>query len=173
MKRPGIASTVWFLAFVGAILFRQAPGVALRDNDIVFAPKNFADIGQSVVGISGTLTGDDLGYKNNTTVVYCEKGRKEGFFYSIEQIGHNQIGRLDYPGTYPITTWNAYEVIATENVSDWNCGKTTITLQRKRQTAVWVEEPVNQARADCKDAETRIYKWTIEDSPGWKAVMGK
>jgi hypothetical protein len=64
-----IASTVWFLAFVGAtiLLFRQAPGVALRDNDVVFAPKNFADIGQSVVGISGTLTGDGLGYKNNTT----------------------------------------------------------------------------------------------------------
>ena len=105
MKRPGIASTVWSLAFVGAtiLLFRQAPGVTSRDNDIVFAPKNFADNGQSV-GSSGTLTGDGVAYKNNTTVVYCEKDRKECFSYSIEQIGHNQIGRLDYPGTYPITT---------------------------------------------------------------------
>jgi hypothetical protein len=113
MKRPGIASTVSFLAFVGAtiLLFRQAPGVASRDDDILFASKNFADSGQSV-GISGTLTGDGVGYKNNTIVVYCEKDRKECFFYSIEQIGHNQIGRLDYPGTYPITTWNAYEVQA-------------------------------------------------------------
>ena len=118
MKRPGIASTVSFLAFVGAtiLLFRQAPGVASRDDDIIFAPKNFADSGDQWVGISGTLTGNGVGYKNNTTVVSCEKDRKECFFYSIEQIGHNQIGRLDYPGTYPITTWNAYEVIATENV---------------------------------------------------------
>jgi hypothetical protein len=100
MKRPGIASTVWFLAFVGAtiLLFRQAPEVASRDDDILFAAKNFADSGQSV-GISGKLTGDSGAYKNNTTVVYCEKDRKECFAYSIEQIGHNHIGRLDYPGT--------------------------------------------------------------------------
>jgi hypothetical protein len=100
MKRPGIASTVWFLAFVGAtiLLFRQAPGVASRDDDILFAPKNFVDSGDQWVGISGTLTGDGVAYKNNTMVVSCEKDRKECFFYSIEQIGHNHIGRLDFRG---------------------------------------------------------------------------
>jgi hypothetical protein len=46
--------------------------------------------------------------------------------------------------------------------------------QRDLRTAVWVEEPVNQpvnqGVAFCKDADMRIYKWTIEDSPVWKAV---
>jgi hypothetical protein len=99
MNRPGIASTVWFLAFVGAtiLLFRQAPGAASRDDDILFAPKNFADSGDQLVGISGTLTGDGVAYKNNTMVVSCEKDRKECFTYSIEQIGHIQIGRIRGP----------------------------------------------------------------------------
>jgi hypothetical protein len=112
MKRPGIASTVWFLAFVAVsiLLFRQVfPSNERRDDDIMFAPKNFADSGQlgfeGSVGISGTLTGDNVG--NNTTVVYCEKERKECITYSVEQIGHNHIGRLDYPAIYPITKWNA------------------------------------------------------------------
>jgi hypothetical protein len=175
MKRPGIASTVWFLAFVAVsiLLFRQVfPSNERRDDDIMFAPKNFADSGQwgfeGSVGISGTLTGDNVG--NNTTVVYCEKERKECITYSAEQIGHNHIGRLDYPAIYPITKWNAYEVVAVEDVAHapWHCRKTTITLQRKTQTAVWVEEPINQAAAGCKDASTKIYKWTIEDHPSWK-----
>lgn len=46
MKRPGIASTVWFLAFaaVSIVAFRQTVGVASnekRDDDILFAPENF------------------------------------------------------------------------------------------------------------------------------------
>jgi hypothetical protein len=44
MKRPGIASTVWFLAFVGVsiLLFRQVFGVNStdkRDDHLIFAPK--------------------------------------------------------------------------------------------------------------------------------------
>lgn len=178
MRRPGVASTVWFLAFVAvsALLFRQVPGVTSdrAADDIVFAPKNFADSGQrgfeGSVGISGTLTGDGVAYKNNTTVIYCEKDRRECVTYSVEQIGQNHIGRLDYPDIIPITTWNAYEVIATQEVFSWSCRKATITLQRKNETAVWVEEPVNHSAAGCKDAETAIRKWTIENHPRWKAT---
>jgi hypothetical protein len=96
MKRPGIASTVWFLAFVAVsiLLFRQVfPSNERRDDDIMFAPKNFADSGQwgfegsvGISGISGTLTGDNLGNKNNTTVVYCEKTQRM----------HNVLSRTDW-----------------------------------------------------------------------------
>jgi hypothetical protein len=171
MKR---SSTIWFLAFVGmsSLLFRQAPGVDGPDN-IIFAPKAFFDSDRDDgVEISGTLTGDGLTYfKNNTVVVACWKDRRECLTYSIEQgFGSNQLGRLSSPIIYPITAWNADEVIATEDVSVLHCRKTTITLVRKRQSAVWVEEPINQARAICKDAETKVFKWTIEDPPVWKGM---
>ena len=88
------------------------------DDDITFAPKNFFELGDDSVGISGTLTGDDLAYKNNTRSVLCMKERKECYVSSIEQIGDHQIGRLDYVSIYPITKWSTYEVTAAEELSE-------------------------------------------------------
>jgi hypothetical protein len=176
MKRPGIASTFWFIAFVAVsiLLFRESPWIASNENqDIVFGKKVYYDSGQTTgdgfVYITGSLTGDGVAYKNNTVMVACYKDRKECLFSSIGQIGHNQIGRLDWPTEYPITTWNPYEVIATGNYAV-NCRKVTISVVRKTETAVWVEEPINQARAECKDANTKLYKWTIEDSRFWNSL---
>jgi hypothetical protein len=101
-------------------------------------------------------------------VIVCYKDRRECLTYSIEQIAPNQMGRLRSPLIFPVTAWNAYEVIATEDTSALDCRKTTITLQRKRQSAVWVEEPINVARAACKDYATKVYKWTIEDPPAFR-----
>jgi hypothetical protein len=66
------------------------------DDDITFAPKNFYD-NDLAVAISGTLTGDDISYKNNTHSIWCIKDREECLIASIEQIGEKQIGRLAYP----------------------------------------------------------------------------
>jgi hypothetical protein len=165
MKRAHI-TTVWPLACATVcIVVLQSDGIAAPADDIIFAPKAFFDDRDSVQ-ISGTLTGEDVPYKNNTVVVDCWKDRRECLTYSIEQVGRNQVGRLHGPIIYPITAWNAYEIIATEDVGPLDCRKTTITLQRKSKSAVWVEEPINVGRAACKDFTTKVYKWTIED-PAW------
>jgi hypothetical protein len=162
-------SLFWVIVF----LFLQQSAWSAEDDDLIFAPKNFADFGDSVVGISGTLTGDGIGYKNNTYAIACYKERRACFISSIEQIGARQIGRMDYPYSYPIVKWDAYEVIAAEEPSMFGCNKATITTVRKRETALWVREPINQTRPECKDSDTRFYKWTIEDSLGWKRMHGK
>jgi hypothetical protein len=96
------------------------------EQQIIFAAKSFYDNGKTtdsgIVYIAGTLTGEDLGYKNNTTAVVCYADRME-------------------------------------------C--------RKSETAVWVTEPINQSRAQCKNSNTKILKWSIEDSPAWKAMFHK
>jgi hypothetical protein len=143
------------------------------DDDITFAPKNFFELGDDSVGISGTLTGDDLAYKNNTRSVLCMKERKECYVSSIEQIGDHQIGRLDYVSIYPITKWSTYEVTAAEELSDFGCSRTTITITRKSQSALWLEEPVNQARPHCLKSYGKVRKFTIEDSLRWKRMNGK
>jgi hypothetical protein len=165
MKRAHIVRVLACVALSMAF-FQPDAGAA----DIVFATKAFFDYPDGSVQISGTLTGDDVPYKNNTVVVDCYRDRRECLTYSIEQIAPNQVGRLHGPIIFPITAWNAFEVIATEDASVLDCRKTTITLERKRQSAVWVEEPINQARAACKNSTTKIYKWTIEDPPAWKAM---
>lgn len=142
------------------------------DDDIVFAPKNFADTDMAV-GISGTLTGDGLAYKNNTRSIFCIKDRGECLIASIEQIGDHQIGRLDYPYAMPITRWTASEIVAADEPSDWSCIRTTIFLQRKTQTALWVQEPTNTAKPQCKTADSNARHWKIEDSLGWKRIHSK
>jgi len=142
------------------------------DDDILFAQKNFAD-GGLAVGISGTLTGDGVMYKNNTRSISCIKDKGECIIASIEQIGDHQIGRLDYVYTMPITRWTELEIVAADEPNDWSCVRNTVFLQRKAETALWVQEPTNTAKPQCKTADSNVRHWTIEDSLGWKRLHGK
>jgi hypothetical protein len=89
----------------------------------------------------------------------------------VEQIGRNQIGRMQNPGAYPIVKWNDYEVVAQEDTTMFDCYRLTFTIDRKHEALLWVEEPTNQTKPSCKDADTSIRKYTIEDSPGWKKMF--
>jgi len=142
------------------------------DDDIIFDNKHFHDFGYSI-GISGTLTGDGLAYKNNTYSSFCVKDRQECLIASIEQIGERQVGRLDYAYSIPIIQWNADEVIATQEASDWSCWKTTITITRKTETVLWVEEPINRSRSQCQISDGTVKTYTIEDSLGWKKLQSR
>jgi hypothetical protein len=155
-----------------ALLTAQLAGAA-ADDDIVFAPKNFADQGDEFVGISGALTGTDIAYKNNTYAIACFKGRKECLVTYIEQIGPNQIGRIEYPYSYPVVSWTAAQVVASEEASTYGCSRVTITITRKTETALWVEEPVNQSTPQCAKSDGRVRKYTVEQSIGWKRLNGK
>src|SRR5215475_6267659 len=115
------------------------------DDDIVFAAKLFIDLPyDGSVAISGTLTGDGVGYKNNTISISCFKDRGECYIASIEQIGHNQMGSMHSVDIFPITKWSADEVVAIQDVMD--CTRLTIVLERKSQTALYAREPINQTR---------------------------
>jgi hypothetical protein len=141
-----------------------------QDDQLIFAPKNFYDSKQAgefgLVAISGTLTGKGLA--NNTYAVSCYGRYKSCFVANVEQIGHDQIGRMDNPSDYPIVKWTEYEVIAQEEPTLSGCFRVTMTIDRKREELLWVEEPINQTKPSCKDADTSIRKYRIEDPPRWK-----
>lgn len=142
--------------------------------DIVFAHKVFAqggeELGYGFVTVSGTLTGKGLAYPNNTYAVSCLKQYNACFVSNVEQIGRNQIGRMENPFAYPIVKWTSDEIIAE---GAWSlCFKVTITIDRKAESLLWVEEPINQTKPNCKDANTTIRKYSIEDSPRWKKMSG-
>jgi hypothetical protein len=145
-----------------------------EDNQLVFAPKNFYDSGMNgefgSVYISGTLTGKGLGYPNNTYAVSCYMRHKACFVAYVQQIGREQIGRMQNPADYPIVKWNDNEVVAREEPSLSGCYRVTMTIDRKLKTLLWLEEPINQTKANCRDSDTNIQKYTIEDSPQWKKI---
>jgi hypothetical protein len=125
------------------------------------------------VAISGTLTGKGLAYPNNTYVVSCNKEWKACFVSFVEQIGHNQIGRMEYPYPYPIVKWNNSEIIAQEEPNLFGCFRVTITIDRPSKALLWLEEPINQTKPNCKNADTNIRKYSIEDSLAWQAMRKK
>jgi hypothetical protein len=139
---------------------------------IIFAPKSFHDsatIGlEGYVYASGTLTAPGLAYENNTVALSCASDRMECLMVSIDQIGPRQVGRLESPKIYRVVKWTESEIVAEEDSTLVDCRKTTISIVRKTEIVVGVEEPINQTAATCLNAKTDILKWTIED-PFWKA----
>lgn len=138
--------------------------------DIIFGRKTFVDdpeILGGFVSISGTLTGDGLAYNNNTVNISCYRDRLECWASKIDQIGLNKIGDLHPPNVFSIGIWTAAEIGADNGI---DCPRITITLDRKTQTATWVQGVIN-GNNDPKDnpctyPDKQIYKWTIED-PLW------
>jgi hypothetical protein len=161
----------------GAMRLMAASRQPFDSNEIVFAEKAFSDSRQvqqdSWVAISGTLTGDGLAHPNNTYTIGCFRDLHECRVASIEQIGPNQIGRMEIPLALPIVKWETQEVVAGDEPSKVECSRATITIERDQGTLLWVEEPVNQTRPSCKRSDAKIAKYTIEDSPGWKRIFDK
>jgi hypothetical protein len=169
----GNQGKIWLAAGL-AILIASFPksGFAASDDsaEIIFPAKSFYDsaqpTGDGYVYITGRLSGDGIGYRNNTISVSCYQDRNECFSSTIEQIGPNQIGRLDSPTIFDITKWDANEVSATEGNEATDCQRTTIIIARKTEKLRWIAEPMNQSRlSSCKDAGDKTYNWTIESPP--------
>jgi hypothetical protein len=164
--------------FIVPLVTRYSREEAVRQGDqIVFSPKAFLDSetipalrGQipPFVNISGTLTGDGVDYPNNTNNIICHKDSKICLVSSIEQIGFNQVGRIASPESYDIKKWDSDKIIATRGDP---CDDVTITILLRSEVVAWVREPIRQPSALCANPSTKIYKWTIENSPGWGRIM--
>jgi hypothetical protein len=132
------------------------------DQDIVFPIKTFLST-DAFVAAKGTLTGDWLAYKNNTFSILCLP--EECIVADVAQIGPKLISSINGPVTYPVIRWNKDEVVAQD---DALCTRITITFDRKSQTVLWVETPINQTEIACKNADDTVRKATIEASLYWR-----
>jgi hypothetical protein len=166
-----VGLAIGLLSGAGAMIYLEERNKDTSEMAIIFAKKLYYDT-PDVVTVSGTLTGEGLGYPNNTYSIGCFKDRKECWMTSVQAIGGLQIGRMDSPYAYDVHKWSAYEVVAGDD-GTFGCTKTTITIDRKSQRVLWVEEPVNQTQVMCAKSENRIRKYTIENSPGWTKIFGK
>lgn len=184
-KRTETRSNIALLAIPISVIAISAPFVvrfmtpysrvepARHSDQIVFSPKAFLD-SETIpafrgrippwVNISGTLAGDGIDYPNNTYNITCRKESRICQVSSVQQIGPNQVGRLDSPTSYDIKKWDSDEIIATGGDP---CNDVTITIWLRSEVVAWVREPIRQPSALCANPSTKTYKWTIENSPGW------
>lgn len=162
---------VGFVGGAAAILYLQQGNKETGEMSIIFAKKLYYE-NSDLVTVSGTLTGPGQAYPNNTYSIACFKDRKECWMTYASAIGRQQICRMDAPWVYDVRKWSDYEVVAGEDGA-FGCSKTTITIDRKSEQVLWVEEPVNQTQVMCAKSENKTRKFTIENSPGWDKIFGK
>lgn len=141
---------------------------------ILFGRKRFNELpwdgGDGAVFVSGTVTGNGVAYESNTVGVYCTRRAMECLIIDVWQVGPKQVGDLNVPLSYRVIMWDADIVVASSEAL-FPCRRETISLVRKTKTVVWVNEPINQSDAACADVDSEVNKWTVEDSPGWSAML--
>jgi hypothetical protein len=153
------APLVWLIA----PQFRSASQQERYDEEIVFPIKTFVGT-KEYVAAKGTLRGDWIAYKNNTYSFYCDF--EECIVASVEQIGPKLVSSIDGPLTYPVRRWTKEDDVVAED--DALCARITITLDRRTQTVLWVETPINQTALACKNADDSVRKATLESSLYWR-----
>lgn len=122
---------------------------------------------QTIFTASGTWTGDGVGYKNNSNRIICYQKDMICTVQSIEQIGENQVSSIDYPTFYSISKWDN-DTIISSILDEVNCRKATITILTKLEKIFHVGEFVETNNNQCKNADRKSYKWTLEDSLFWQ-----
>jgi hypothetical protein len=166
-----VGLVVGFVGGAAAILYLQQGNKETGEMSIIFAKKLYYE-NPNLVTVSGTLTGPGMAYPNNTYSIGCFKDRKECWLTYVSAIGAQQIGRMDAPWAYEVRKWSDYEVVAGDD-GTFGCSKTTVTIDRKSEQVLWVEEPANQTQVMCAKSENKTRKFTIENSPGWDRIFGK
>jgi hypothetical protein len=138
----------------------------------IFDDKRYMEFGGETVYAAGSRTGQGVTYPDNTMAIACFHDRMECWMASIEGISTNscQIGRMESPSFLQITKWDDYELVASDADSTVACTKLTISINRKLQTVLFVDEPINIKSSFCSGTRTDIQKSTLENSR-WQSVM--
>jgi hypothetical protein len=157
------AALAGVLAWLVAPRFVQPAQQVKYDEDIVFPVKVFVGT-RAYVAAKGTLSADWIAYKNNAYSIVCVPD--ECIVASVNQIGSKQVGSIDGPMTYPVKRWTDEAEVVAEG--DALCARSTITLDRKTQTVLWVETPINQTETYCRQADSNLRKATLETSLYWR-----
>jgi hypothetical protein len=158
----------------GGTLYLVAQSKPADVNEIAFSSKGFVDFDgyDPYITVNGTMAGDNEAYPNNTYGIRCFKKQMLCWIASVEQYADHPklaVSNMNGPYAVKVVEWIPDEVVAGDDGSD-GCVKTTITISRKTKELLWVDEPVNQTQPFCKDADTKIRKRWIEDSPTMKKL---
>lgn len=118
--------------------------------------------------VVGTVTGEGVPY-DNTRQITCYHDRMMCYSNSIDGISKDscQLSRLESPSEFPVKTWTAAEIVATDADQTISCIKTTISLDLIGQVALWIEEPAAPNSARCAYGLKAPNRWTIEESRFW------
>lgn len=110
------------------------------------------------LSITGSLVGDDVGYKNNTWKIICVDGEETCTVADVEEIGRDQLGEIDV-GKWEVTNYNA-QTITLDNNEPTSCGHPIIVINRVAKTVNYTNSPQNQDKDWCKKYNKFVHQVT-------------
>lgn len=115
-----------------------------------------------VVSVTGTLKGDQVGYKVNTWDIRCMQAEKTCHVANVSEIGRDQLGAIT-AFDWPILTWTEQVIVATDSTLDTGeCSQATITINRVARTVNYDSKPLHPEKDYCKRfSMPQEYHWSI------------
>jgi hypothetical protein len=174
--KPSLGSIFWFSVSILILSYynygKFEKNKQIDKDDIVFGLKVFTISGShnnKILSATGTWTGDGIAYKNNSSRIICYQKEHVCTLQSVEQIGEKQVSNIDFPTYYDLKKWESDLIIATLQ-NELGCLNSTITILPKIETAVLSTDYYEYNKENCKTADKKSYKWTLEDSLFWQRM---
>ena len=112
----------------------------------------------SFLSITGSLIGDNVGYKNNTWKITCVDGEETCTVADVEEIGRNHLGEINV-SKWEVTNYNA-QTITLDDGDATSCGHPIIVINRVAKTVNYTNSPQNQDKSWCKDYNKFVHQET-------------
>lgn len=103
------------------------------------------------VAVTGTLIGNDVGYKQNTFSIRCVKGESVCRVADVEEIGKDQLGEINVTD-WDVVTWTDTTIVIQDVGADdqTKCAQNSITLNRVGKTVSYDSIAKNSDKEWCK-----------------------
>ena len=138
------------------------------ETDIMFPTKTFF-AGKDYAAFSGSVVGEGRVTMNGTMTGECY--RKDGIcqIYTIDQIGHNQVGQI-YSDTATIRQWDDKILMAdTKGNNPDQCNYYEIRVYLPTEDISYTRFP-QKKDGDCANYEAKVVNWKIDDSYAWQKL---
>jgi hypothetical protein len=133
--------------------------------------------GREDVYITGSLIGDDVGYRVNTWNIRCAKTDMTCRVADVEEIGRRQLGEINV-ADWPVVNWTPSMIVAQDGENS-KCARSTITINRQTKTVRYVSEPTNSESDFCTKGRKLLGPTSVEDwrignpKQPWGGYLGK
>lgn len=119
--------------------------------------------GSEDVYITGTLIGDDVGYRVNTWNVRCSKTENSCQVADVKEIGRRQLGEITV-ADWPVISWTPTTIVAQDAVLPGaSCARNTITINRQTKVVRYMSEPINSDSDFCTKGRKLLGPTSVED----------
>jgi len=144
--------------------------------EILFPQKRFlhsrAAPGQGYVAFAGAIAGENIGRPNNYLGGQCDEQSMRCTLVDFGEIGPRHIGEPNLE-TWPVVSWTPSLIVVRSNPPAPGCTHVTLNVLPAREEVQYIRETHNPTGPNCEHIENRVFRWHLDDPPGWRRINGR